>query len=237
MSAMNNQKLLPRTFTDADVKRNYALVSRFYDAWSRLTESKAAQIGLELAQIQDGEHILEVAVGTGLLFAEAVRQNPHGRSEGIDLSPHMLARAQAHLRDFPDDVYRLQPGSAYQLPFDDDSFNLIFNSFMFDLLPEADFTAVLTEFKRVLKPDGRAVIAIFGFGDKWYHHFWRGVAHYFPALLTGCRPIRLNNALIQAGFNIIETVHVSQNTFPATVIHATPGRSPKTFNFSEKLNV
>lgn len=220
---MNDHVLLPRSFDDAEVKHSYALVSRFYDTWSRLTESKAARQALAMAAVQDGEQVLEVAVGTGLMFAEVVRQNQHGRNEGIDLSPHMLARAQTHLDAFPEACYRLQPGSAYQLPFTESSFDLILNNFMFDLLPEADFTAVLTEFKRVLKPDGRAVIAVFGFGDRWYHRFWRGVARYFPSLLTGCRPIHLDVALAQAGFKVMQTINVSQNTFPATVIHAVPG--------------
>jgi len=217
---MSDESLLPRTYAVSDVQRSYALVSRFYDLWSRLTESKAAQETLALAAIQDGEQILEVAVGSGLMFAEVVRQNPRGRTEGIDLSPHMLARAQARLRRFPADGCRLQQGSAYHLPFDDDSFDLILNNFMFDLLPEADFTAVLAEFKRVLKPDGRAVIAVFGFGDKWYHRFWGGVARYLPSLLTGCRPIRLDDALAQAGYHVIQTSSISQNTFPATVLKA-----------------
>ena len=34
--------------------------------------------------------MLEVAVGTGLAFAELLRRNPNGRNEGIDLTEVML---------------------------------------------------------------------------------------------------------------------------------------------------
>lgn len=75
----------------------YDKISRVYDVWGRLTESKARKRALELADIRDGAAVLEVAVGTGLAFEGIVRQNPHGENMGMDLSPGMLARARRRL--------------------------------------------------------------------------------------------------------------------------------------------
>jgi ubiquinone/menaquinone biosynthesis C-methylase UbiE len=69
-------------------------VASVYDLWGRLTESKARERCLEMADIRDGESILEVAVGAGLAFVEILRLNPSGQNEGIDLTKEMLERAQ-----------------------------------------------------------------------------------------------------------------------------------------------
>jgi len=45
-------------------------------------ESKARNRAIELAKIQNGMNVLEVAVGTGLAFYEMVKRNPNGRKYG-----------------------------------------------------------------------------------------------------------------------------------------------------------
>jgi len=48
-------------------------LSKTYDIWGKLAETRARNRAIELADIEDGQHILEVAVGTGLGFYEIVR--------------------------------------------------------------------------------------------------------------------------------------------------------------------
>ena len=212
--------VLEREFSEKNVNDSYSKVVWFYDLWSRLTEAKAARRALEWASIQDGESILEVAVGTGILFANVVRRNPHGRNEGVDLSPAMLERAAKRLSAQPAERYNLQEASAYALPYPDNTFDVLLNNYMLDLLPAADFVSVLSEFRRVVKPGGRVIISAFGFGDKPYHHLWFWLAKHFPALLTECRPISLDESLVSAGFQSVEAEQLSQNTFPSTVYRA-----------------
>ncbi len=54
----------------------YSAKARFYDVWGKFTESKAQERSLEVAGIQDGETVLEVAVGTGLTFARVLQAKP-----------------------------------------------------------------------------------------------------------------------------------------------------------------
>ena len=54
----------------------YDKLSRIYDIWGRLTESRARSRAIELAAIKDGQNILEVAVGTGIAFYEIVKRIP-----------------------------------------------------------------------------------------------------------------------------------------------------------------
>jgi ubiquinone/menaquinone biosynthesis C-methylase UbiE len=65
-----------------------------YDIWGHLTESNARNRALALANIRPGEHVLEVAVGTGLAFIHLLRNNPDRRNVGIDISRGMLSKAE-----------------------------------------------------------------------------------------------------------------------------------------------
>ena len=169
---MPEPSILPRTFSSQTVTSHYASVAWFYDLWARLTEDKALQRAFHLADIQDGMDILEVAMGGGRLFQKIVAQNPEGRNEGVDLSPDMLAHARKRLSSSPAAAWNLQTGSALALPFPDNTFNLVFNTYMLDLLPEADFSKALGEFQRVLRPGGRLALVTFGFGELWFNRFW-----------------------------------------------------------------
>ncbi len=64
------------------------------DLFARLTETRAHDLCLEFAAIQDGEAVLEVPVGTGLAFEKILSTDPSSRNEGIDLTEAMLIRAE-----------------------------------------------------------------------------------------------------------------------------------------------
>jgi ubiquinone/menaquinone biosynthesis C-methylase UbiE len=203
-----------------DVKRIYARVSNIYDFWSFLTESKAVSRAVQIANIKNGETILEVAVGTGYLFERIVWINQAGRNEGIDLSPEMLEKAKNRLGSKRFHNYSLKVADAYSLSYPDETFDLIMNSYMFDLLPEEDFPRVLNEFKRVLKPGGRMVITSMTYGRKWYSRLWDWLLSKAPGILEGCRPISLEEDIKQAGFANIHAEYASQFTFPSLIVYA-----------------
>jgi ubiquinone/menaquinone biosynthesis C-methylase UbiE len=211
---------LDRKFSKNEVADSYAKVAWFYDFWSWLTESTAAKKVIEFAEIEDGSSILEVAVGTGLVFKEILQRNPNGLNNGIELSPSMLSRASGRMSKLNKSNYTLEVGNAYHLSFKDNSFDVVVNNFMIDLLPEKDFDKILAEFYRVIKPSGSVVISTMAFGQKWYNKFWHWVARKLPDLLTGCRPVSISENLVEVGFTIKKKVQISQNTFPAEVIMA-----------------
>ena len=72
----------------------YNSLAGIYDIWGYLTESKARDRAIKLAEIKNGQNILEVAVGTGLAFYEIVKSNPDGTNVGIDISDGMLNKAR-----------------------------------------------------------------------------------------------------------------------------------------------
>ncbi len=196
----------------------YARVAWLYDAWGALTETKALKRVRQLAAVKDGEAVLEVAVGTGRNFARIVAANPHGRNEGIDLSPAMLARAKRRLRGVRS--ADLLIGDAYRPPYASASFDVVINTYMLDLLPEGDLVEVLRGFRRVLRPGGRLVLATMAPGKRWYSRFWNLLARHAPALLTGCSPTDPVPALEAAGFRDIRKEYLTQCTFPSFVLSA-----------------
>ena len=196
----------------------YRRIAPTYDLWAWFTESKARDRCLELAAIRDGEDVLEVAVGTGLAFERVLQANPSGRNEGIDLTESMLSRAKKRAARSAASNYRLRVGDAYDLDFEDRSFDVLINNYMFDLLPERDFAAVLNEFARVLRPGGRLVLVNMAKSERWYHGVWERIYRINPALLGGCRGVSLLEPVEKAGFQRASREFVSQSTFPSEII-------------------
>ena len=91
---------------------------------------------------------------------------------------------------------------------------------MFDLLPEQDFATVLAEFRRVLRPGGRLAMVNMTLGERWYNGIWERVYRINPALLGGCRGVKLLPALEQSGFRQANREYLSQMTFPSEIVCA-----------------
>ena len=198
----------------------YSRTAFIYDLWGILTESKARRRALQLAAIQDGESVLEVAVGTGLTFGEILRRNPHGQNFGVDLTPAMLAQARRRAARHAQANYTLSVGDAYALEFPAAQFDLLVNNYMFDLLPEADFQRLLDEFKRLLKPGGRLLLINMTLAESGLGRIWEKIYRLNPSWIGGCRGVRLAPALEKAGFHSIRREALSQLSFPSEVIIA-----------------
>lgn len=210
------------------VPQIYRAIAPDYDTWGQLTESKARKRCLELAAIRDGESVLEVAVGTGLAFIEILKSNPTGQNEGIDLTAEMLGLAREKAEKTGQRNYRLRVGDAYQLDYPDNTFDVVINNYMFDLLPEEDFATVLLEFKRVLRPGGRLVMTNMTQAERWYNSVWEGIYRVKPAWLGGCRGVQVSPYLQAAGFEGTTRETISQMTFPSEILYSVkPGRSSR----------
>lgn len=198
----------------------YSQTAFIYDVWGRLTETTARQRSLALAQIRDGEAVLEVAVGTGLTFQEILHANPHGTNLGIDLTPAMLAQAKRKAAKREMSTSTLSVGDAYHLPVSDHQCDIVINNYMFDLLPEADFPVVLREFQRVLKPGGRIVLVNMTKAEHMHQHVWEAIYHLNPAWLGGCRGVVVAPVMQAMGFTDIHRETASQLGFPSEIITA-----------------
>ena len=203
-----------------EVRQAYSRIVLIYDIWSWLTESRASARAFELAKPEDGETILEVAVGTGTNFKRLVKANPSGKNTGVDLTPAMLSRARERLRQSTLSNFELFEGDAFTLPVGDESVDLLVNQYMFDLIPVADFPRLISEFKRVLKPGGRLVLVNMTLSETRLGHFYEAVYRLSPKLMGGCRGVRLAPALQAAGFRVERREYHQQSFFPSEVVLA-----------------
>jgi ubiquinone/menaquinone biosynthesis C-methylase UbiE len=141
---------------------SYDLMVRFVDTF--LFHGKLQQLRLrtiELAQLQRGDAVLDVGCGTGTLALLAKeRVGATGRVSGIDPGPQQIARARskAARRDLSIDF---QIGVIEQLPFPDQSCDVVLSTLMMHHLPDDLKRRGLAEIARVLKPQGRLVIVDF----------------------------------------------------------------------------
>jgi SAM-dependent methyltransferase len=111
-----------------------------------------------LGPIHEGEAILDIGCGAGVDAIIAARlAGPSGSVTGIDLVPEMLARASENARLAGVDNLTFQESSAEQLPFPDNSFDLVISNGAFNLV--VDKVKALSEVFRVLKPGGRFLLA------------------------------------------------------------------------------
>ena len=99
--------------------------------------------------------ILDVGCGTGFLLRRLAEQRPEAiELVGIDAAPGMIAVAQAAR---PADArLRFTTGVAEDLPFSDESFDLVVSTTSFDHW--ADQRSGLAECRRVVAPGGHLVI-------------------------------------------------------------------------------
>jgi ubiquinone/menaquinone biosynthesis C-methylase UbiE len=219
MSDVHANPTLTARVPQAEIPSVYGRIARVYDLWATLTEGRARRAGLRAAEVQDGEAILEVAVGTGLLFQDLVRANPTGRTEGVDLTERMLARARTKVARLPG-AHRLQVGDARRLAFADGSFDLVMNSYMFDLLPEEDFAPVIAELRRVLRPGGRLVLINMALAERPWQRIYEWLYRANPRLMGGCRGVDMAPHVRAAGFRDVQVERLSQLGFPSEVVRA-----------------
>jgi len=203
-----------------EAARLYDALAKVYDVWGRLTETRARYRALELADIRDGQHVLEVAAGTGLAFAEIVRRNPHGRNVAIDISAGMLAKARRRLEKAGLTNFETSVGSAFDIREPDGAFDTLLNNYMFDLLDISDWPRAIAEFRRVLKPGGRLVLANMTHGERPGSGIYERIYTLSPALMGGCRGVRLSGTLSEHGFEVVSREYVQQMLFPTEVILA-----------------
>ena len=111
-----------------------------------------------LGPLHPGEKVLDIGCGGGVdTLIAGLALGSAGQAVGIDATPEMIKRARQNLHDVPLANVTFLAASAEELPFANQSFEVLISNGVFNLIP--DKASALTEALRVLKPEGRLMIA------------------------------------------------------------------------------
>jgi ubiquinone/menaquinone biosynthesis C-methylase UbiE len=165
------------------------------------------------AQVRSGVRVLDIACGTGepaISIAELLAHS--GEVVGVDISPAPLkiARDRATQRGLSNVTF--QQADAHELPFPDNSFGGITSRLGVMFFP--DLPRALREMHRVLRPECRATLLVWGPMAQPYFQTTIGtVLHLLPGAVapeSGRKmfalgdPGVLSQALLQAGFSQVK---------------------------------
>ncbi len=102
------------------------------------------------------ERTLEIGAGTGYFTLNLMRAGLIGEATCSDISPGMLSTLSDNAQRLGLDV-RTEPADAEHLPFEDESFDLVFGHAVLHHIP--DLAQAFSEFERVLAPGGTVLFA------------------------------------------------------------------------------
>ena len=134
--------------------------SPYYETFWQHQLQPAQDLLLEMALLKEGETVLDIACGTGLVSFRVLDQIGDGRLVGADISDKMIEMATEQAAHRGKTNARFQQMDAEQLLLDDESFDVALCAL--GLMYMSAPLKALEEMHRVLKPGGRAVAAVWG---------------------------------------------------------------------------
>jgi SAM-dependent methyltransferase len=160
-----------------------------YDAW-RYNQEGHIPACLDRFDFRD-RRVLEIGLGQGAESEQLIRRG--ARWSGLDLTKESVERVRARLelRQLPH--VDLRQGSALQIPWPDESFDVVFSHGVLHHIP--DIHTAQSEIHRVLKPGGRLIAMLYARNSLNYQVSIRIVRR---AMLAAAYPLRSTRWLRRA---------------------------------------
>ena len=137
---------------NAFVENVYDKLAKVYDLFFGPTLHPGRLRAIERMNIQPGERVLEVGVGTGINLSLYPRE---AAVTGIDFSSSMLEKARERAARKDAAPVRLLQMDAADLRFADDAFDIVYAPYLISVVP--DPVRVAQEMRRVCRPGGRII--------------------------------------------------------------------------------
>ncbi len=148
-----------------------------------------------------GKRVLEIGLGEGSDSERLIREG--ARWSGIDLTAESTERVRTRLtlRELP--FEQLRQGSVLDLPFADNSFDLVFSHGVLHHVP--DVLEAQREISRVLRPDGELVIMMYA---RWSLNYLVSIALLRRAALLAAVPLARAGVLPEGGSAALLRAHL-----------------------------
>ena len=171
------------------------------------THAPLTNWGLKLVNVQDGWTMLDVGCGGGFTIRRLLKRSKDAQVYGIDISEESVTKARQVNAEILDKQVYVTQGSAEQLPYNDEMFDLVTaveTVYFWPNLPDC-----LQEVRRVLKPGGKfaIMVEVVDSDSKWTS---------IVDGMTAYTPEQLKTLLEDAGF-IQTEIHRKKPTY-ATIM-------------------
>jgi len=212
-----------QSFSRQHIQQHFNHAAPSYDDAAILQKTVAERIDerLELTTIEP-KTILDLGAGTGLLTEQVIRRYPNAQLYAVDLSSSMLKIAtprftaprwpalNTKLNRFLQNCKLTKAlatktaatainADVYQLPFADNSVDLIVSNLMLQWCDDLD--SVFAEFRRVLRPEGLLMFTTFGPDTlKELRQAWQSVDANYEHVNNFIDMHDIGDALIRNGF-------------------------------------
>ncbi len=179
-----------------------------------LTLGRLARVRQDIAaRVKAGHRVLDIGCGTGALAVMLAHEGVH--VTGIDISPPMLSLAARRVReeDLTDRVVLKELGAVdLDTAFESEDFDTVVSVLVLSELSDDEIAYALAESWRILRPDGRLLIAdevlpdsILGRIGTLLLRLPFVIAAYVLTQNTTRRVARLDARIARAGFRILDT--------------------------------
>ena len=157
------------------------------EGWAHFAPLQATTMGAAArlvahARIRPGQHVLDVACGTGVVAVTAARLG--AKVTGLDLTPELLEHARANSAIARLDI-EWREGDVEHLPFPDASFDAVLSQFGHMFAPRPD--VAVAEMLRVLKSGGTLAFSTWP-PETFIGRMFTLIASYLPPPPPGVAP-------------------------------------------------
>jgi ubiquinone/menaquinone biosynthesis C-methylase UbiE len=135
----------------------------YYDAIAGATirERSFKQALIKQAHLEPGQHVLDLACGTGTLVIWIKQHQPQATVTGVDCDPAILSFATYKAQQANVSV-QFDHALSYDLPYPEEHFDRVVSSLFFHHLPWEEKERTAQELFRVLKPGAELHVADWG---------------------------------------------------------------------------
>ena len=142
---------------------NYDFLTPFYDLFAEVLGygKKQRNKVIDLLGLKPDEKLLDVGCGTGTLLLLAKKRFPEIEMAGVDIDKKVLDIARKKFAEENLTIKFVETG-AQKLPFPNSHFTVVVSTLIFHHLPTKIKKSAIREIYRVLKKNGRFLLADFG---------------------------------------------------------------------------
>lgn len=214
-----------KTLSPERARRVYDRIGALQDTQA-FYEDRGTGLLIRHGRFADARRVFEFGCGTGRLAQRLLSgELPHDASyRAVDLSPRMVHLAAKRLASFGLQfrVKLSEGGPPAGEP--DASCDRFLSTYVLDLLPEREITAVIREAHRMLEPGGLLCLAALSTGStpasRLVARAWAALHRANPMLVAGCRPLELLRWLSAYEWKVRSCERIAPFAVPLEVVVA-----------------